>query len=70
MMELAVVMSNGLEITADDISYTSKRSDEAFINEEKTLRQYTCDIIKYFLKNTTMMSSRLQIIGYRQVDDL
>lgn len=50
MIDLAVVMSNGLEITADDISYTSARSDDSFINEEKTLRQYTCDIIKHFLK--------------------
>ncbi|MEJ7587233.1 MAG: sigma-54 dependent transcriptional regulator [Ferruginibacter sp.] len=50
MIDLAVVMSNGDEITGDDISYTSARADESFINEEKTLRQYTCDIIKYFLK--------------------
>ena len=50
MIDLAVVMSNGEEITAEDISYTSARSDESFINEEKTLRQYTCDIIAHFLK--------------------
>lgn len=50
MIDLAVVMSNGHEIVADDISFTSTRSDAAFVNEEKTLRQYTCDIIKYFLK--------------------
>lgn len=50
MIDLAVVMSNGQEIIADDISYTSTKSEESFINEEKTLRQYTCDIIKYFLK--------------------
>lgn len=65
MMELAVVMSNGQEITAEDISYTSKRSDEAFINEEKTLRQYTCDIIKYFLKkyddNVIAVAEKLDI---------
>lgn len=50
MIDLAVVMSNGQEIIADDISYTSTRSEESFINEEKSLRQYTCDIVKYFLK--------------------
>ena len=50
MIDLAVVMSNGQEISADDISYTSAKGEQTFINEEKTLRQYTCDIIKYFLK--------------------
>ncbi len=50
IMELAVVMCDGKEITADDISYNSSRGDEAFTTEEKTLRQYTCDIIKYYLK--------------------
>ena len=50
MIDLAVVMSNGQEIVAEDISYTSAKGEETFINQEKTLRQYTCDIIKYFLK--------------------
>ncbi len=50
IIELAVVMSDGKEITADDISYNSGKADEAFTVEEKTLRQYTCDIIKYYLK--------------------
>ncbi len=50
IIDLAVVMSNGQEIIADDISYGSAGNDEDFINEEKTLRQYTCHIIKYFLK--------------------
>lgn len=50
MIDLAAVLSNGHEITAEDISYTSTRSDELFTLEQKTLRQYTCDIIKHFLK--------------------
>ena len=50
IIDLAVVMSNGVDITAEDISYTSASTEETFINEEKTLRQYTCSIIKYFLK--------------------
>ena len=50
IIDLAVVMCDGKEITADDISYNSGRGDEAFTAEEKTLRQYTCDIIKYYLK--------------------
>lgn len=50
IIDLAVVMSNGVDITAEDISYTSASTEKSFINEEKTLRQYTCSIIKYFLK--------------------
>lgn len=50
MIDLAAVMCNGHEITAEDISYTTARGDESFTAEEKTLRDYTCDIIKYFLK--------------------
>lgn len=50
MIDLAAVMCDGQEITADDISYTTARGDESFTAEEKTLRDYTCDIIKYFLK--------------------
>lgn len=50
MIELAAVMSNGKEITAADINYTSTRGGENFMIEEKSLRQYTCDIITYFLK--------------------
>jgi two-component system, NtrC family, response regulator AtoC len=50
MMDLAAVMSNGTEIVADDISYTATRQDEIFTLEQKTLRQYTCDIIKHFLR--------------------
>jgi DNA-binding NtrC family response regulator len=50
MIDLAAVMCNGYEITADDISYTSAKGDETFMAEEKTLRDYTCDIIKYYLK--------------------
>lgn len=50
MIELAAVMSDGKEIKADDISYVASKGDETFMAEEKTLRQYTCDIIKFFLK--------------------
>jgi len=50
MIELAAVMCNGQEIRAEDISYTSTRAGENFMVEDKTLRQYTCDIISYFLK--------------------
>jgi DNA-binding NtrC family response regulator len=50
MIDLACVMCNASEIRAEDISYTSTKADEVFMAEQKTLRQYTCDIIKHFLK--------------------
>lgn len=50
MIDLAAVLCNGKEILPDDINYSSARGSETFMAEEKTLRQYTCDIIRYFLK--------------------
>lgn len=50
MLELACVMCNDNEIKEEDITFNSTRNDEFFSMEQKTLRQYTCDIIKYYLK--------------------
>ena len=50
IIELAVVMCNNNEIKSDDISFTTIKEDDDFISEEKTLRQYTCKIIKHLLK--------------------
>lgn len=65
MVELAVVMCNGVEITAEDISYPAVRNGETFMTEEKTLRQYNCDIIRYYLNkynnNITLTASKLDI---------
>lgn len=65
MIDLAAVMSDGKEIKADDIGYTKTRGDESFTAEEKSLRQYTCDIIKYYLKkhnnDVIMVADKLDI---------
>ena len=50
MIELAVVMSDGKEIRADDVSFPSTRNDEVYTAVEKSLREYTKDIIKFYLK--------------------
>ena len=50
IIELAVVMCNDNEITAGDINYTTIKEEENFMAEERTLRQYTHKIIKYYLK--------------------
>ena len=65
MMDLACVMCNDNEIRAEDISYTSTKADEVFTLEQKTLRQYTCDIIKHFLHkyddDVMMVAEKLDI---------
>ncbi len=50
IMELASVMCADGDIKPDDITFNATRSDDVFTMEQKTLRQYTCDIIKYYLK--------------------
>ncbi len=50
IMELASVMCTDGEVKPDDITFNSTKSGELFTMEQKTLRQYTCDIIKYYLK--------------------
>lgn len=50
MIDLAAVMCDDNEIKPNDITYTSTKRDDVFVTVEKTLRQYTCDIVKYYLK--------------------
>lgn len=50
IMDLASVLSNGKEITEEDITFSSVRRDDQFTTQEKSLRAYTCDIVSFFLK--------------------
>jgi DNA-binding NtrC family response regulator len=50
IIELAAVMCDGNEIKPDDITFSAAIREDVFISDEKTLRQHTCDIIKYYLK--------------------
>jgi len=50
IIDLAAVMCDGKEIHADDIIYSSSSAQESFTVEEKTLRQHTCDIIRFYLR--------------------
>lgn len=66
MIDLAAVMSENGEIQADDITYTSTKREEVFMAEQKTLRQYTCDIIKYYLNkndNDVIATAKVLDIG-------
>ncbi len=51
VIDLACVMCDGKEIQADDITFHSlKAGDGDFTLTEKSLREYTADIITFFLK--------------------
>lgn len=65
MMELAAVMCNEQEVTAEDINFNNSRNAEMMMSEEKTLREYTCQIIKVFLKrydnNVVKVAEKLDV---------
>ncbi|PBQ34943.1 regulator [Sphingobacteriaceae bacterium] len=50
VIELACVMSNGIELTEEDINFYKVNSDDLFTGEEKSLREYNLDIVHFFLK--------------------
>lgn len=50
VIDLSVVMCENNEIKPEDITFTSTKKDDFFVGDDKTLRQYTCDIIKHYLK--------------------
>lgn len=65
MMDLASVMSDGPEIGEDDISYTHAAGGDFFLTEEKTMKDYTIQIIHHFLKkydnNVLRVAEKLDI---------
>lgn len=50
IVELACVLSSNFEIQPDDIRFNESQPNEMFINENRTLREYSNDIISYYLK--------------------
>lgn len=65
MIELGAVLSNGKELTAEDITFTSIRATEVYSAVEKTLREYTIEIIRYFLnkynRDVLLVAKKLDI---------
>jgi two-component system, NtrC family, response regulator AtoC len=65
VIELSAVMSDGKEIQEDDITFTSGKSDDFFLQEEKTLRGYTIQILQFYLKkyegNVLKIADKLDI---------
>jgi transcriptional regulator with PAS, ATPase and Fis domain len=58
-------MSDGPEIRADDINYTVSGRKNSFLAEEKTMKEYTIQIIQHYLKkydsNVTQIAGKLDI---------
>ena len=65
IMDVASVMSNGIEITKEDINLTTVGNNEMLMAEEKTLKEYTQKIIVHFLKkydnNVVKAANKLDI---------
>jgi len=51
VIDLACVMSDGKEIKTDDLTFTSINKSNFFLAEEKTLKEYTSEIILHYLKS-------------------
>jgi DNA-binding NtrC family response regulator len=66
IIDLACVMCENNQITADDITLTSLRKDDVMMGEQKTLREFTIDIVKYYLKKNNddvIATSKILDIG-------
>jgi len=50
VIDLACVLCNGNKITDNDIQFNNIKGENIFTAEEKTLKEYTTDIITFFLK--------------------
>ncbi|HRG22863.1 MAG TPA: sigma-54 dependent transcriptional regulator [Chitinophagaceae bacterium] len=50
VIDLAVVMCEDNEIRDADITFAPGKREDFFLSEQKTLRQFTCDIVKQYLK--------------------
>ena len=50
VIDLACVMCDGKEIKLEDLTFTSINNTNFFLTEEKTLKEYTAEIILHYLK--------------------
>jgi DNA-binding NtrC family response regulator len=63
--EIAVVMSDDNAIEADDIQFNQRNEVDDFIQEELTLEEYNCRIIKWYLNkynsNVLQVADKLDV---------
>ncbi len=65
IMDLAAVMCDGQNIKDDDIYFATVKNGDISVDQEKTLKDYTIDIISHFLKkydnNVIKVAEKLDI---------
>jgi DNA-binding NtrC family response regulator len=65
VIELAVVMCDGKTIHAEDISFMNLAAGHNLMEKEKSLREYNCEIISFYLQrhnnNVVEVAKRLNI---------
>ncbi|RMZ59610.1 sigma-54-dependent Fis family transcriptional regulator [Chryseobacterium nematophagum] len=74
VIDLACVMADGNEITPEDINfYSIKNESDVLLSEQKTLKQYTTEIILHFLKknnNDVIKTAKALDIGKSTIYNL
>lgn len=74
VIDLACVMADHTEITEEDINfYSLEKETEVFHNEQKTLKEYTTEIILHFLKknnNDVIKTAKALDIGKSTIYNL
>jgi len=74
VIDLACVLAEENEITADDVSfYSLEKESEVFLDQQKTLKEYTTEIILHFLKknnNDVIKTAKILDIGKSTIYNL
>lgn len=73
VIDLACVMSENNEILPDDLTFISINNTDFFLSEEKTLKEYTAEIILHYLKknrNDVLKTAKKLDIGKSTIYNL
>jgi len=73
VIDLACVMSDGKEILPDDLTFNNTNTTDFFLSEEKTLKEYTAEIIAHYLKknnNDVLKTAKKLAIGKSTIYNL
>lgn len=73
VIDLACVMCENHEILPDDLTFTSINNTDFFLSEEKTLKEYTSEIIFHYLKkngNDVLKTAKKLDIGKSTIYNL
>jgi DNA-binding NtrC family response regulator len=73
VIDLSCVMCDGKEIMADDLTFNNIKDTDFFHSEEKTLKEFTADIILHYLKknnNDVLKTASVLDIGKSTIYNL